>query len=205
MKICIIGMTNEYLRIGFECILKYSIGQVLPNESIKLYRVCKPGCDVVFIDIDHLSMSVAIATLKSIKPGVMIFIIATRESTFNRVNLALNYKGVFLYKSEQVNTLKNIIKSKIASILLSMEQYDEINVDVSRQELTHCQNIIINLIHSGLTAKDISAMLHKSEKTISGHKRSAMKRLGVTTNYELHELRLFERISGSFGQTGFDN
>ncbi|MBW5812506.1 response regulator transcription factor [Yersinia kristensenii] len=198
MNICIIGMVDEYLRIGFEHILKYSIGQVLHNENIKIYRVCKLGCDVVFIDIDNLSMSVAIATLKSIKPGVMIFIIATRESTFNRVNLALNYKGIFLYKSEQVNTLKNIIKSKFSSILLSMEQYDESNMNVSPKELTPCQKIIINLIHSGLTAKDISAILHKSEKTISGHKRSAMKRLGVTTNYELHELRLFECVSGSF-------
>ncbi|CNE54835.1 LuxR family regulatory protein [Yersinia kristensenii] len=205
MRVCIVGIDDEYCRIGFEYILKYSIGQVFPNESIESYRFCKPGCDIVFVDIDHLSMPIAIATLKSIKPGVMIFIIATLESKFNRVNSVLNYKGVFLYKSEQVNILRNIIKSKIASILLSMEQYDEINVDVSPKELTHCQSIVIKLIHSGLTAKDISAMLHKSEKTISGHKRSAMKRLGVTTNYELNELRLFECISGSFGQPVFDN
>lgn len=202
MKICVVGMADEYLRIGFEYILRYSIGHVRPNENIKLYRTYKPGCDVVFIDIDHITISVAITTLKSIKPSVMIFIIATKESIFNRVNLALNYKGIFLYKREQVNTLKNIIKSNITSMLLGMEKYSVINMGVSPKKLTHCQNIIIDLIYKGLTAKDISAMLHKSEKTISAHKRSAMKKLGVTTNYEL---MLFKRISGSFGKTDFGN
>lgn len=192
MKICIIGVSDEYFRVGLEHVLKLSIEKIKPNETITIYREREPFCDVLFIDADCLSVSVAIKILKSIKPRVMVFIIANLESKFQRVNSALNNKGIYLYKGEQVNILKNIIKSKIASMLLTTKQYEVINVQSPYRELTHCQSVIINLILSGLTAKDISALLHKSEKTISSHKRSAMRRLGVTTNNELYGLRLVE-------------
>lgn len=198
MNICIIGIVNEYFRKGLESILKYSISQVLPNESIHIYKVCKPACDVVFIDIDNLSNSVAIAKIKSIRSGVMIFIISTRVSKFNYVNISLSRKGFFIQKRERVSVLENLIKSKFQSMLNYMEKYDGISADFIRNDLTPCQNIIIGLIHSGLSGREISSILNKSEKTISAHKRSAMKRLGINTNHELYELGLFDRVSGSF-------
>lgn len=205
MNVCIVGVVDKYFRIGLEHILIHSINQLIPNENIIIYGIYEPCCDVVFIDIDNLSVPVIIATLKSIKIGVMVFIIATWESKFQLVNLALNYKGIYLYKREQVNILKGFIKSKIASNLFSSEQYEAINIYSTSNELTHNQNVIINLILRGLTVKDISVMIHKSEKAISAHKRSAMKKLGVTTNHEFHELRLFESFSSSFDLIGMDN
>ncbi|AVX40684.1 MULTISPECIES: helix-turn-helix transcriptional regulator [Yersinia] len=52
---------------------------------------------------------------------------------------------------------------------------------------------VLNLVFDEWSGHTIASALNKSQKTISGHKRSAMKKLGVTSMVELMRVRSFFR------------
>ncbi|WP_223131864.1 LuxR C-terminal-related transcriptional regulator [Serratia liquefaciens] len=198
-------MSDEYLRLGLECVLEDSILQSHHDEEIKIYTSCNPDCDAVFIDTDNISMSVSIRVIKSVKCDVKVFVISSRKRVFDRMILEFANKFVFIHKCDKIDVLKNTIKSNFGSMLLGMEQHKNLNASPSVKYLTRYQRVVINLIQIGFSVKEIANMLRISERTVSSHKRSAMSKLGATTNHELYELMLFERVNGSFNETVFYN
>lgn len=61
-----------------------------------------------------------------------------------------------------------------------------------RQYLTPNENIVLKLFNEGFSGGDIARILKKSEKTVSGQKRSAMKKLGARTDVELIKMFMFK-------------
>ncbi|WP_016675592.1 helix-turn-helix transcriptional regulator, partial [Yersinia pestis] len=65
-------------------------------------------------------------------------------------------------------------------------------VSSERQYLTPNENIVLKLFNEGFSGGDIARILKKSEKTVSGQKRSAMKKLGARTDVELIKMFMFK-------------
>ncbi|WP_337263558.1 MULTISPECIES: helix-turn-helix transcriptional regulator [unclassified Serratia (in: enterobacteria)] len=56
--------------------------------------------------------------------------------------------------------------------------------------LSSCEKKVLKLMSTGMSASTIAGMLHRSQKTISAHKRSAMRKLNVNKSSELHRVLL---------------
>ncbi|MNG81772.1 putative transcription factor YjjQ [compost metagenome] len=56
--------------------------------------------------------------------------------------------------------------------------------------LSSCEKKVLKLMSTGMSACTIAGMLHRSQKTISAHKRSAMRKLNVRKNTELNKMLL---------------
>ncbi|CAI0913007.1 helix-turn-helix transcriptional regulator [Serratia entomophila] len=56
--------------------------------------------------------------------------------------------------------------------------------------LSSCEKKILRMMSTGMSACTIAGMLHRSQKTISAHKRSAMRKLNVHKNTELNKMLL---------------
>lgn len=53
--------------------------------------------------------------------------------------------------------------------------------------LTPKESEVLRLLLRGLTVGDISARLNRTKQTVSAQKKSAMRKLGVTSEYELYQ------------------
>lgn len=56
--------------------------------------------------------------------------------------------------------------------------------------LSSCEKKVLKLMSTGMSASTIADMLHRSQKTISSHKRSAMRKLNVNKSTELNKMLL---------------
>ncbi|AHG20041.1 LuxR family transcriptional regulator [Chania multitudinisentens RB-25] len=56
--------------------------------------------------------------------------------------------------------------------------------------LSACEKKVLKLMSTGMSATTIADMLQRSQKTISAHKRSAMRKLNVNKNSELNRVLL---------------
>ncbi len=56
--------------------------------------------------------------------------------------------------------------------------------------LSSCEKKVLKLMSTGMSASTIADMLHRSQKTISAHKRSAMRKLNVNKSTELNKVLL---------------
>lgn len=57
-------------------------------------------------------------------------------------------------------------------------------------ELSNCEKRVLKLMSTGMSASTIANTLERSQKTISAHKRSAMRKLNVKKSTELHKILL---------------
>lgn len=84
---------------------------------------------------------------------------------------------------ELVETLMK--KKRYLSQLITRHQ--TISLPASSVELTRTESMVLNYIWEGRSGVDISKVLFRSEKTISTHKRSIMKKLNVSNDLELRK------------------
>ncbi|MDK9604177.1 helix-turn-helix domain-containing protein [Lelliottia wanjuensis] len=76
-------------------------------------------------------------------------------------------------------------KKRYLSVLTTRHQ--TITLPTSPVALTRAESMILDYLWQGRSGVDISKVLFRSEKTISTHKRSIMRKLNVTTDLELRK------------------
>lgn len=185
MITCLVNVKNEFLYIAIENILNNVI-----DEDVKIYRKNKSGCAVIFIEFDNIPKSEFIGKLKSLQIGTVLFFIITRKLSYHLVNLAKKYKATIIFKEDFIDVTTQNIKDSISSLLVRKENRPRFILHtVFSKKLTHCEKCVIDFVNRGFSGVEIATMLGRSQKTISGHKRSAMKKMGVRTNIELHILQ----------------
>lgn len=100
---------------------------------------------------------------------------------------------------ERYDTAINIIRKVILSFIQPVRKstYGEKDKVFALKKLSASEHRITNLYIQGLPLSNIALLLNKSIKTISAHRRSAMKKMGVASNIELiqkgHLMRLLEQ------------
>ena len=125
----------------------------------------------------------------------------TDLNDYDIINTLLN-KGANAFIS-YTNSRVNIINA-INKILLFGKEYicSELSHEIMKirfnnefnktHKLTHSELKVVDYLCLGLKIEEISQLLHKSHKTISNQKLSAMQKLGVKTDIALY--KKFNRI-----------
>lgn len=195
MITCVINVSDYYLYLGVRHMLIDSFYKIAPNKTLNVYKNIRADYDIMFIEPGNLNDQKLINIFESIQLEREVFIITNRELSYHRVNLALKYKVNILFKDEPLDIIISKIQSKISPKLLNLKENSTIDNVSKPLKLTDCERKIIDLVSIGFSGMTIARMLNRSEKTISGHKRSAMRKMGVRSDIELHKLQLISKFT----------
>ncbi|QRX83189.1 response regulator transcription factor [Glaciimonas sp. PAMC28666] len=170
---------------------------VSPGSLFEVLR--KADCDVLVTDlsmpveneIDGLEM---IRTIRLQFPTVAVVILtATRKPALYHALLTLGVCAIVHKKGESAEIAEAINKAcegkvflgQSSAELMKQEQLITVEERDARQSLTSREVGILRLFSTGISANEIAKKIHRSIKTISHHKRSAMVKLKLETDLQL--------------------
>lgn len=195
---CVIDMKDNYFRHGLFILLKEALAEYHAEWGGETQIVLKNDLSartrLVFIDAANDSFHQALAQTTHLKqhrpPGV--FIVLNSKNARQPREVVLSTVTHILYKDDESADIKHKIRKALLSPLSKKNDVHLLTPCASNPEndtplggLTKSECAVIDLFKQGFTGKDIAQILHKSEKTISGQKRSAMRKLGVRSNVAL--------------------
>ncbi|MGE4686791.1 helix-turn-helix transcriptional regulator [Yersinia enterocolitica] len=196
---------NSYIRFGIISILNDILNKISSSMTLQASFVCdvknffdgenkRKLPNLLFIDMNHTLSSEVVKCVDTVNENTLIFLLGDERACNNfifnndekceRITLfprninALQIEGRVRGKIENFLYRGDGKKYRPESELLSKLFYNAKN-------LTKNEIGVMNHLFRGLTGKAIAIKLNKSEKTISGQKRSAMKKLNVTSTAEL--------------------
>lgn len=172
----------------------------LAVSASSLLKVLRNGnCDVLVTDlsmpveneIDGLEM---IRQIRLQFPRVaVVTLTATKKPSLYHALLTLGVYAIVHKKGENAEITEAINKARQGQIflgqssaeLMKLGQEDSTENEDAKQNLTSRETEILRLFSTGISADGIANKLHRSIKTISHHKRSAMGKLNLGTDLQL--------------------
>ena len=165
------------------------------QEAIEMARTLKP--DVVIMDLSLPVVNGVDATriLHQELPDIKILVLSMHaDKHFIKEALEAGASG-YLFKNctysqliEAINTVyqgKKYLSAKITEVLID----DYLNKDEDamgiQQELTERESEILKLIAEGVSARDISAQLFISVKTVGTHKQHLLEKLKLKSTVDI--------------------
>ncbi len=102
-------------------------------------------------------------------------------------NIIANVENIILpiIQKLELNGESNHYIQLLRKNLLDMLTTFGANLSEKKIKLTHRQIEICNLIRNGFTNKEISTLLHISERTTEKHRANIRKKLGIKKDYNL--------------------
>lgn len=104
--------------------------------------------------------------------------------------LTQEYKCSLLCVDERKINFREIIECSIKKRIyisdICLRIMETLEKDSREVVFTPSEARVIDLLHKGKTGRQIAEILFRSQKTISSHKRSIMKKLGVNSELALH-------------------
>lgn len=195
---------NSFIKLGIMAILNdFFKREACTTESHSfMYCNAKTVCDyktesdVLFIDLSNTHPQEVLTYINNAKNSAHIFLLEDRKFSqyfFSINNLQFEHVTE-LSTDTDLLLVKKIIDSQLKSFLSGV--YSEGNTLTRKEEdisklynyknnLTKNENIVINYFIRGLDGRTIAVRLNKSEKTVSGQKISALKKLNCNSIAEL--------------------
>ncbi|AKP35257.1 helix-turn-helix transcriptional regulator [Yersinia aleksiciae] len=126
-----------------------------------------------------------IINIKTAIPAVKIFVY-TGEKNSVLIKLLFDIGvSAIVSRNESASQLADFIHLAMQGEFVYSPLYIDSLIRDNLKMLTNRELDVLMEIHNGLSLTHISQMLHKSIKTISNNKRSAMQKLGVSHKLEL--------------------
>ncbi|WP_372559440.1 LuxR C-terminal-related transcriptional regulator [Yersinia sp. 1652 StPb PI] len=201
---CVIDVKDNYFRHGLfillsETLAEYHTEQGISNEvnngQITFSGTPNTQTRLVFIDADNTYFCQAFEQTIRLNQrwSPSVFIILKSRHVRQPREMVLDEVVRILYKNDEATDIKQKIREALISWALTKKPATALPIsgelgdgnDVRLVSLTRCERVVIYLFGEGFTGKSISQILSKSEKTISGQKRSAMRKLDVCSDVEL--------------------
>ncbi len=197
---CMIVDNDKYQTLGMVAIVKKTLTSLGFKKEIKFYRKSFYSADMIFIGVDEFSFFDALKSLDRSPPESDVFLIcdARLNSFLQGIPRFSNVTMIFREDSLEAvtNKIATVFKRKLRGLKENLTERKSANVlslaSSERQYLTPNENIVLKLFNEGFSGGDIARILKKSEKTVSGQKRSAMKKLGARTDVELIKMFMFK-------------
>lgn len=197
---CMIVDNDKYQTLGMVAIVKKIFTSLGFKKEIKFYRKSFYSADIIFIGVDEFSFFDALKSLDRSPPEADVFLIcdARLNSFLQGIPRFSNVTMIFREDSLEAVTSKisTVFKRKLRGLKENLTERKSTHVlslpSSERQYLTPNENIVLKLFNEGFSGGDIARILKKSEKTVSGQKRSAMKKLGARTDVELIKMFMFK-------------
>lgn len=197
---CMIVDNDKYQTLGMVTIVKKIFTSLGFKKEIKFYRKSFYSADMIFIGVDEFSFFDALKSLDRSPSEADVFLIcdARLNSFLQGIPRFSNVTMIFREDSLEAvtNKISTVFKRKLRGLKENLTERKNTNVlslaSSERQYLTPNENIVLKLFNEGFSGGDIARILKKSEKTVSGQKRSAMKKLGARTDVELIKMFMFK-------------
>ncbi|PHZ27415.1 helix-turn-helix transcriptional regulator [Yersinia sp. KBS0713] len=197
---CMIVDNDKYQTLGMVTIVKKIFTSLGFKKEIKFYRKSFYSADIIFIGVDEFSFFDALKSLDRSPSEADVFLIcdARLNSFLQGIPRFSNVTMIFREDSLEAvtNKISTVFKRKLRGLKENLTERKNTNVlslaSSERQYLTPNENIVLKLFNEGFSGGDIARILKKSEKTVSGQKRSAMKKLGARTDVELIKMFMFK-------------
>ncbi|PHZ33043.1 LuxR family transcriptional regulator [Yersinia mollaretii] len=197
---CMIVDNDKYQTLGMVAIVKKIFTSLGFKKEIKFYRKSFYSADIIFIGVDEFSFFDALKSLDRSPSEADVFLIcdARLNSFLQGIPRFSNVTMIFREDSLEAVTSKisTVFKRKLRGLKENLTERKSTHVlslaSSERQYLTPNENIVLKLFNEGFSGGDIARILKKSEKTVSGQKRSAMKKLGARTDVELIKMFMFK-------------
>ena len=197
---CMIVDNDKYQTLGMVTVVKKIFASLGFKKEIKFYRKAFYSADAIFIGVDEFSFFEALKRLDKAPSEADVFLIcdARLNSFLQGIPRFSNVTMIFIEDSVDtvINKITAVFKRKFRGLkdnLVERKATAVLGVASSeRQYLTPNENIVLKLFNEGFSGGDIARILKKSEKTVSGQKRSAMKKLGARTDVELIKMFMFK-------------
>ncbi|EEQ05407.1 MULTISPECIES: helix-turn-helix transcriptional regulator [Yersinia] len=191
---------DKYQTLGMVTIVKKIFTSLGFKKEIKFYRKSFYSADIIFIGVDEFSFFDALKSLDRSPSEADVFLIcdARLNSFLQGIPRFSNVTMIFREDSLEAvtNKISTVFKRKLRGLKENLTERKNTNVlslaSSERQYLTPNENIVLKLFNEGFSGGDIARILKKSEKTVSGQKRSAMKKLGARTDVELIKMFMFK-------------
>lgn len=159
-----------------------------------LFTVLERGlCDVALIDFylpeDRLDGATLIRRLRVEVPPITIVVLSAARASDTECVCHRAGANAFLEKSTPLPLIAETIRSTVASprkFFVMREGRIEPRVPHAREDMLSASEIeILRHIADGLSVTQTAARLRRSKKTVSTHKRSAMRKLRVSDDLGL--------------------
>ncbi|AJJ18561.1 MULTISPECIES: helix-turn-helix transcriptional regulator [Yersinia] len=192
MFYCNIETMDNYFRYGLFILLEEALAKNHVQQPAILAGNLSEETEIVFIDADSNAFYQTLEQACCLKrnESLTIFIILNSQNTFLLRNVEPNTVSGIFYKTDEeveiVSKISQVLKlcaKKDASLTPSIEW--PVYTGFHSEPFTSNESIVLELLKRGFSGSHISRILGKSEKTVSHHKRSAMKKLGVQNIVEL--------------------
>ncbi|QHB33464.1 helix-turn-helix transcriptional regulator [Yersinia canariae] len=197
---CMIVDNDKYQTLGMVTIVKKIFTSLGFKKEIKFYRKAFYSADIIFIGVDEFSFFDALKRLDKAPSEADVFLICDARLNSFLQGIPRFSNVTMIFREDSVDTVTNkiatVFKRKIRGLKENLADRKSTKVlslpSSERQYLTPNENIVLKLFNEGFSGGDIARILKKSEKTVSGQKRSAMKKLGARTDVELIKMFMFK-------------
>ncbi|WP_050098982.1 MULTISPECIES: LuxR family transcriptional regulator [Yersinia] len=191
---------DKYQTLGMVAIVKKIFTSLGFKKEIKFYRKAFYSADVIFIGVDEFSFFEALKRLDKAPSEADVFLICDARLNSFLQGIPRFSNVTMIFREDSVDTATNkittVLKRRLRGIKDNFTERKVTKVlsleSAERQYLTPNENIVLKLFNEGFSGGDIARILKKSEKTVSGQKRSAMKKLGARTDVELIKMFMFK-------------
>lgn len=197
---CMIVDNDKYQTLGMVAIVKKIFTSLGFKKEIKFYRKAFYSADIIFIGVDEFSFFDALKRLDKAPSEADVFLICDARLNSFLQGIPRFSNVTMIFREDGVDTVTNkittVFKRKLRGLKDHLSERKSTRVlslpSSERQYLTPNENIVLKLFNEGFSGGDIAKILKKSEKTVSGQKRSAMKKLGARTDVELIKMFMFK-------------
>ncbi|AHM72847.2 LuxR family transcriptional regulator [Yersinia hibernica] len=197
---CMIVDNDKYQTLGMVAIVKRIFTSLGFKKELKFYRKAFYSADIIFIGVDEFSFFEALKRLDKAPSEADVFLICDARLNSFLQGIPRFSNVTIIFREDSVDTVTNkiatVFKRKIRGLKENLADRKSTKVlslpSSERQYLTPNENIVLKLFNEGFSGGDIARILKKSEKTVSGQKRSAMKKLGARTDVELIKMFMFK-------------
>ncbi|WP_186371741.1 helix-turn-helix transcriptional regulator [Yersinia alsatica] len=191
---------DKYQTLGMVSIVKKIFTSLGFKKEIKFYRKAFYSADIIFIGVDEFSFFEALKRLDKAPSEADVFLICDARLNSFLQGIPRFSNVTMIFREDSVDTATNkitaVLKRRLRGIKDNLTERKVTKVlslpSSDRQYLTPNENIVLKLFNEGFSGGDIARILKKSEKTVSGQKRSAMRKLGARTDVELIKMFMFK-------------
>ncbi|MDA5483485.1 helix-turn-helix domain-containing protein [Yersinia intermedia] len=185
-------LLNEALA---EYYAEQGLGDEVSQGDVILRDAPNTHTRLVFVDAANASFRQVLeqSTPPSPRPSPEVFVVLkSKRARQSRLGM-LSGVTHLLYKDDEATDIKHKIRAALMPWALTKKAVPDLStLDVLGDEgglsltaLTRSERVVIALFEQGFTGKYIAQILSKSEKTVSGQKRAAMRKLGVHSDVAL--------------------
>lgn len=189
---------NLYFAEGLRLLLTQYFLQRDVNVNYMEDKVCKNGADLVFMAMDSGVNMLQRYGISSISRQC-VFMIKERHQARLRYSAFMKLTAGVLSREQSADAVFNLLELFLLRQHKPKSETGVAGPVTCRSTLTFREYEIMRHLQVGMNNHAVGRLLNISEKTVSSHKRSAMRKLNISRNSELH----YWLLNGGLNTLGF--